>query len=89
LAANVDQSPGGIYYGYPEGAVETRIARWGNSQGVRLPREALEQAGLAVGDAVRVGVEDGRVTLEKVRRVRGRYRLEDLIARMPLGAAEM
>jgi len=63
--------------------METRIARWGNSQGVRLPREALEQAGLAVGDAVRVGVEDGRVTLERARRVRGRYRLEDLIARMP------
>ena len=63
--------------------METRIARWGNSQGVRLPREALEAAGMAVGDTVQIEIMDGRVTLEKARRVRGRYRLEDLVARVP------
>jgi antitoxin MazE len=63
--------------------MKTRIAEWGNSQGVRLPREALEEAGLAIGDTVRVEASLGQVTLEKTRRIRGRYRLEDLVAKVP------
>lgn len=63
--------------------METRIARWGNSHGVRFSREVMEQAGLAAGDIVQVEVDEGRVTLVKRRRVRGRYRLEDLVARIP------
>ena len=63
--------------------METRISKWGNSQGVRLARELLERAGMAVGDTVRVEVDGARLTLEKARRVRGRYRLEDLVARIP------
>jgi antitoxin MazE len=61
----------------------TRIARWGNSQAVRLSVEMLERAGLAVGDEVRVEVDAGRIVIERSRRVRGRYRLQDLVARMP------
>ena len=61
----------------------TRIARWGNSQAVRLSQETLERAGLAVGDEVRVEVDAGRIVVERLRRVHGRYRLEDLVARMP------
>jgi antitoxin MazE len=63
--------------------METRISKWGNSQGVRLTRELLERAGMAVGDTVRVEVDGARLTLEKARRVRRRYRLEDLVARIP------
>lgn len=66
--------------------METRIARWGNSQGVRLSRETLDEAGMAVGDTVRIEVHNGQVTLEKTRRVRGRFRLEDLVAKIPEGS---
>ncbi len=65
----------------------TRIARWGNSQAVRLSRETLARAGLAVGDEVRVEADGDRIVLERARRVRGRHRLEDLVARMPRGHA--
>jgi len=63
----------------------TRIVRWGNSQAVRLSRETLERAGLAVGDEVRVEAETDRIVLERPRRMRGRYRLEELVARVPRG----
>lgn len=61
----------------------TRIQRWGNSQGVRLSRDVLAQAGLAVGDDVDVAVEGGLVVLTPARRVRGRVALDDLVKRIP------
>jgi antitoxin MazE len=61
----------------------TRVQKWGNSQGVRFPTKVLAEAGITVGDEVNLTVAAGRVIVEPSKRVRGRYRLEDLIARMP------
>jgi len=60
-----------------------RIQKWGNSQGVRFPKEVLEKAAIAVGDEVEVGVRRGEIVVRPARRVRGKYRLKDLVARMP------
>ena len=60
-----------------------RIQKWGNSQGVRFPKEVLERAAIAVGDEVEVGVRRGEIVVRPARRVRGKYRLKDLVARMP------
>jgi len=61
----------------------TRVQKWGNSQGVRFPLQVLQEANIAVGDEVDVAVEEGRIVVTPSSRVRGRYRLEDLVARMP------
>ncbi|MCP4591834.1 MAG: AbrB/MazE/SpoVT family DNA-binding domain-containing protein [bacterium] len=61
----------------------TRVQKWGNSQGVRFPTKVLEEAMIRVGDEVGVTVVGGRIVVEPTQRVRGRYRLEDLVARMP------
>lgn len=58
----------------------TKVQKWGNSQGVRLTRQMLDQAQLATGDSVEISVRAGTIIVEPVRRVRGRYRLEDLVA---------
>ena len=63
----------------------TRVQKWGNSQGVRFPAKVLEEAKITVGDEVDITIERGRIIVEPSRRVRGRYRLEDLVARMPDG----
>jgi len=63
--------------------METRIQKWGNSQGLRLPKSLLVESGLQVGDTVEITVRDGAIVLSPSRRVRGRYRLEDLVARIP------
>jgi antitoxin MazE len=61
----------------------TKVQRWGNSQGLRLNRQILEDARISVGDEVDVLVQDGTITIAPVRRVRGKYRLRQLVGRMP------
>ncbi len=63
----------------------TRVQEWGNSQGVRFPTKALKEAGIGVGDEVDISVERGRIVVEPSQRVRGKYRLEELLAQMPDG----
>jgi antitoxin MazE len=49
-------------------AVHTRIVRIGNSQGVRIPKPLLEQAGIS--DQVELEVADGRISIRPARRAR-------------------
>lgn len=48
--------------------MRTRIVRIGNSQGIRLPRPLLEQAGL--GEDVVLRVAPGRIVIEAARQPR-------------------
>jgi antitoxin MazE len=59
------------------------IQKWGNSQGVRLPKETLAAAGLAVGQEVSVDVSADRIILRPAKPKRKRIRIEDLLAKMP------
>ena len=52
---------------------EAKVARWGNSQGVRIRRGVIDAAGLSVGDDVLLSVEDGRIVVSALR-TRPRYR---------------
>ena len=63
----------------------TKVQRWGNSQGLRLSRQILEYARISIGDEVDVLVQDGTIMIAPVRRVRGKYSLRQLVARMPKG----
>ena len=58
----------------------TKIQKWGNSQGLRLAKNVLEDACLGVGDEVDVAVRDGVIIVAPIRKIRGRHRLEDLVA---------
>ena len=61
----------------------TKIQKWGNSQGLRLAKQVLEDAHISVGDDVDVTVRDGLIVLAPARRVRGRRSLQELVARIP------
>ena len=61
----------------------TKIRKWGNSQGVRFPLRLLEEANMALGDEVDVSVQAGQIIVSPSQRIRGKYQLEDLVARMP------
>ncbi len=63
--------------------MHTNIQKWGNSQGLRLAKTVLEDARLGVGDEVDVAVRDGIIVVAPTRKIRGRYRLEDLVAQIP------
>ncbi len=61
----------------------TKIQKWGNSQGLRLARQILEDACISVGDNVEVAVREGMIVIAPVRRIRGRQSLQELVARIP------
>ena len=45
--------------------MQTRIKKWGNSQGVRLPREVLEMAGFSMNDVLNITTANGVVMLTR------------------------
>ncbi len=61
----------------------TKIQKWGNSQGLRLARQVLEDAHISVGDDVDVTAKDGLIVIAPARRVRGRQSLKELVSRIP------
>jgi len=61
----------------------TKIQKWGNSQGVRLARQVLEEARLSVGAEVAVAARDGMIVIAPARRIRGRQSLQELVSRIP------
>jgi antitoxin MazE len=63
----------------------TKIQKWGNSQGLRVSKEVLEKAQIGLGDEVQVSARGGRIVVEPLTKVRGRYKLKDLLSRIPKG----
>ena len=66
----------------------TTLQAWGNSQGVRLPKALLAALQIEPGASVEIGLSPGKdaIIVKPVvatPRVRGRHRIEDLIATMP------
>ena len=61
----------------------TKVQKWGNSQGLRLAKQVLEDVRISVGDDVDVSVRDGLIVIAPVRRVRGKRSLQELVSRIP------
>ena len=61
----------------------TRVQKWGNSQGLRLTKQVLEDAGIVIGDEVDVTARDGIIVITPVRRVRGKQSLQELVSGIP------
>ena len=45
--------------------MQVQIKEWGNSQGIRLPKEILKSAGISLNEFLDVTVSDGVITLAK------------------------
>ena len=61
----------------------TKVQKWGNSQGLRVPKTVLEDAQMKVGDTVQVSVQGRKIIIETIKQVRGRYTLKELVSQMP------
>ena len=59
--------------------MKTTVAKWGNSLGVRVPKEVAAEVGLTEGAAVTIVAEGGRIVISPSL---ARYRLEDLLIGM-------
>jgi antitoxin MazE len=60
--------------------VHTKIQRWGNSLGLRIPRAFAAEAGVDVGAEVALSVRDGNLIVRPTRRAK--YRLADLVRKI-------
>ena len=61
----------------------SKVQKWGNSQGLRFTKALLQEAQINVGDEVNVSVQEGRIIIEPVAKVRGKYDLKELVSKMP------
>jgi antitoxin MazE len=61
----------------------TKVQKWGNSQGLRLPKQILDLANIAVGDQVELIIGDREIVVKKV--PRAKYDLAELVSRIPKG----
>jgi antitoxin MazE len=58
--------------------MHTKVQKWGNSLGVRIPRGLAEEVGLGAGAEVSLTAKDGELVLRPS--VPNRLRLVDLLA---------
>ena len=42
-----------------------QLKAWGNSQGIRIPKEVLDTVGLRVNDYLEIEIADGNILLKK------------------------
>ncbi len=56
-----------------------KIAKWGNSLGVRIPKSIAEESGLSDGDEIEIATEDNRIIITPQK---PRYTLEQLLEGM-------
>ena len=57
--------------------MDTKVQKWGNSLGVRIPRSVALEAGLRAGSAVEISAKNEAVVIRVVDRPR--YRLSELL----------
>lgn len=46
--------------------MNTTVQKWGNSQGIRIPKYILEEVGLNIDDEVKLQKIDNKIVIEKV-----------------------
>lgn len=59
----------------------SKVQKWGNSQGLRLPKHVLERADIFVGDDVEVIPQEGQIIIKKVSK--RKFDLAEMVSRMP------
>jgi antitoxin MazE len=72
---------------FKEEAMLSRVQKWGNSQGVRIPKNLLETSRIKVGEEVDITVHEGKIIVEPTKKIRGRYDIKKLAEKMPKDAS--
>ena len=60
--------------------MQTKIQKWGNSLGLRIPKSFAEQVGVKAGSEVDLSIEDGGLIVRPAQR--RKYRLQELLRRV-------
>lgn len=63
----------------------SKVQKWGNSQGLRLSKQLLDQTDISVGDEVEIVVSDKQILVKKTAKSKPKYDIRELVARIPKG----
>ena len=61
----------------------TKVQKWGNSQGLRFPKEILYRAHISIGDEVDINSHHGEIVNKPVTSIRGKFNLKNLVSKIP------
>jgi antitoxin MazE len=61
----------------------SKVQKWGNSQGIRIPKNLLENSHIMIGEEINISANNGKITIEPTHKIRGKYDIRDLISKMP------
>lgn len=61
----------------------TKVQKWGNSQGIRIPKNLLKNTDIKIGEEVDITVHGGKIIIEPTNRIHGRYSISELASKMP------
>ena len=59
------------------------LSNWGNSQGLRFPKDILKELSLSVGDKLKIFVENQKIIIEPIKEERVKYNIDDLVKKIP------
>lgn len=58
------------------------ISKWGNSQGLRFPKDIMKDLHLAIGDKVNIFVQDHKVIIEPIQKDKIKYDINELVSKI-------
>ena len=58
--------------------MQATIQKWGNSQGIRIPKAFLEAVGMGENDLVEINRDDDNIVITKIKEKKG-LTLEDIL----------
>jgi len=59
------------------------LSNWGNSQGLRFPKDIMRELSLSVGDKLKIFIENQKIVLEPIKKERIKYNIDDLVKKIP------
>lgn len=60
--------------------MQTSIQKWGNSQGIRIPKAFLEAIGMKVNDPVEIERQDNCIIIKKLENRKTELTLDDIFS---------
>ena len=59
------------------------ISSWGNSQGLRFPKNIMKELNLTIGDKMNILIKHQKIVLEPIKQSREKYDINDLVKQLP------
>jgi len=63
--------------------VTATISKWGNSQGLRFPKDIMKDLHLSIGDKVNIFIENNKAIIEPIKYEKIKYDINELVSKIP------